>query len=188
MNDISELASILGGLLAVVAFLLIFYGPVQWLCVSYARDVLFEQREAVFDMAARGILQFGSEPYEATRDEMNGMIRLAHRLTIWRLGLHRAFGLPAHGMSDIELALAELPDSVRDEVTARLRQARAAMALCMLVRSLPVVIVLIPALLLWRISRVGDKTIRAAEGLFAPRIHEAVQAEHESRARGMAPA
>lgn len=177
MNDISELARILEGILGVVAFLLVFYMLMQRLCIDYARDVLFEQREAVFDLAARGVLQFGSEPYEATRDEMNGMIRLAHKLTIWRLGFHWAFG-PRSATDDIEAALGQLPAPVRDQVTARLREARAAMLLFMLARSLPAMIVLIVILVAWRVSRVTkDRTLRAADRLFAQPIHEAVRSE-----------
>jgi hypothetical protein len=73
------------GLLWVGALAIVVYWPWQKVCVDYARDVVFEQRDNLFDIAARGDIEFGSEPYEKMRASMNAMIRLAHSFTIPRM-------------------------------------------------------------------------------------------------------
>lgn len=73
------------GLAAFAVLLAVVYGPWQEFCVDRARDRIFEQRDALFDLAADGGLSFGSEPYEAVRSALNAMIRMAHWLTVWRV-------------------------------------------------------------------------------------------------------
>ncbi len=81
MMDLHILAAALEGLIWLGVLGIIVYGPWQKVCVDFARDVIFEQRDIIFDLAADGHLQFGSNPYESIRAAMNSMIRLAHCLT-----------------------------------------------------------------------------------------------------------
>jgi hypothetical protein len=68
-------------LLTAVLFLLFFYGPWQATCTDWARQMIFERRDRLFDMAASGDLSFSSKEYKETREFLNGMIRFAHLLT-----------------------------------------------------------------------------------------------------------
>jgi hypothetical protein len=143
------------GMLALTALLAVLYRPWQRLCVDYARDIIFEQREAVFDLAANGRLEFGSELYETVRDEMNGMIRLAHKLTVWRLIFLRVLATedgedPAQ--TRIDVTLSKIPDlRTREDVMDRLHRARAAVAMVMFTRSLPFFLALVLTIAIWRL-------------------------------------
>ena len=65
-----------------ILFLIIFYGPWNWVCVDWARQSLFEKRDKLFDMAIKGEINFNSPAYKDTRETLNGLIRFAHKLTL----------------------------------------------------------------------------------------------------------
>jgi hypothetical protein len=83
MSEFNLLA--LEGVLWLGVTALIIYGPWQRVCVDYARDIIFEQRDRIFDVAASGALQFGDVSYEKVRAHMNAMIRMAHCVTAPRV-------------------------------------------------------------------------------------------------------
>lgn len=55
----------------------LFYGPWQRFILDGTRQVLFEIRDSVFDLAADGELSFESEVYQSIRDMLNKMIKYA---------------------------------------------------------------------------------------------------------------
>ena len=72
----------IAGILTVLALGVLFYGPWQWICTDMARQKAFEKRDAIFDIAARGDLDFGSAEYRNIRDALEKLIRFAHELTL----------------------------------------------------------------------------------------------------------
>jgi hypothetical protein len=66
----------------IAGLFLIFYGPWQWICTDFARQIIFEERDAIFDMAARGEIDFRSREYQDIRDSLNYLIRFCHDLTL----------------------------------------------------------------------------------------------------------
>ena len=68
-------------LLALALFVCLFYGPWQAVCTDWARQILFEKRDKLFDMAMAGKLHFASEEYKSIRRMLESMIRFAHHLT-----------------------------------------------------------------------------------------------------------
>jgi hypothetical protein len=69
----------------VISLLMVLvYGPWQALCTARARQAMFERRDAIFDIAAGGRLDFDSESYRVLRKSLEGQIRYAHILTIPR--------------------------------------------------------------------------------------------------------
>jgi hypothetical protein len=72
--------------LVVVAF--IYYGPWQEACTDVARQMIFERRDRIFDLACEGKLQFESHEYKTIRLALNGMLRFAHELTWPALVVH----------------------------------------------------------------------------------------------------
>jgi hypothetical protein len=187
--EAADLAMVIEGVIALTVLIAVLYRQWQRLCIDYARDVIFEQREAIFDLAARGRLQFGSDLYEELRDEMNGMLRLAHKLTMWRLIflilLMRRAGFRSGGAT-IDIAIYKIADpQTRNEVTKRLQRARAAIVSMMLARSLPFLLVLLLAIGIWKFATlIGSDHIEAlrrlrnkAEQWFARPIEKAVRQE-----------
>lgn len=64
-----------------------FYGLWSNLCIDAARQKIFEQRDAIFDLAADGKLDFSSDEYRAIRSSLERDIRFAHELTWLRLAV-----------------------------------------------------------------------------------------------------
>jgi hypothetical protein len=140
MNDNTILVMhAMEGLLSAGAFAVVVYWPWQKVCVDYARDVVFEQRDNLFDIAARGGIEFGSEPYERIRASMNAMIRLAHSFTIPRMFIcmyiMRRSSDSIHRQELLDV-VAEIEDSeVRKAFEEALQIAESAMLFMMLLRS-----------------------------------------------------
>src|ERR1700722_15022347 len=80
-------ADALAALVALSLFLLFFYGPWQEIVVDVSRQIVFEKRDAVFDLAASGKLEFESTDYKIIRDSLNKLIRFAHELNWVRLAM-----------------------------------------------------------------------------------------------------
>lgn len=79
----------------IVAFLLclsvivaIFYGPWQRLRVDWARHRMFAVRDALFDAAHAGELDFESRSYKEARSSIERMIRFSHLMTWQRMALY----------------------------------------------------------------------------------------------------
>ena len=64
-------------------FLCVFYGPWQELCTDYARQMIFEQRDALFDIADADEIDFNSRAYRNLRRTLELHIRFCHEMTIW---------------------------------------------------------------------------------------------------------
>jgi hypothetical protein len=104
-------ADALVSLAMLMAFACLFYGPWQAVCTDVARQLIFERRDALFDLARAGKLDFASPEYKAIRRMMEGMIRFAHELTWVRLCfVHRVS--VRH-----ELPLMSAIDSIKDPAT-----------------------------------------------------------------------
>ena len=73
-------------ILALLALCVLFYGPWQEVCTDYARQVMFEKRDALFDLAASAELDFDSEEYRTIRISLEKAIRFARFILFqWQL-------------------------------------------------------------------------------------------------------
>ncbi|WP_295815122.1 hypothetical protein [uncultured Nitratireductor sp.] len=146
--------------MVLIALLLLFYGPWQSVCTDYARQVMFEKRDAVFDIAARGDLSFKSKEYRTIRATLESSIRFAHEATLPRIVYYfvvlntedNAFSKPSAQSS----AISSIEDArVREEIEHFVREARMAMLWMMLAKSiwtwllLPIVAIMVAALFLF---------------------------------------
>jgi hypothetical protein len=75
-------ADALIGLLALVAFFTLFYGPWQNAMADLAGNFVFESRDAIFDMAVRGKIDFSSEQYIEIRKQLQSLIRFSHEASL----------------------------------------------------------------------------------------------------------
>src|SRR5882724_11471880 len=80
-HEIARAIYILTGLIVLVWWL---YGPWQRFVVDIVRQQLFELRDHLFDIAARGSIPFDDPAYRYARWKLNAQIRFAHKATIWR--------------------------------------------------------------------------------------------------------
>jgi hypothetical protein len=128
-------ADALAALVALSLFLLFFYGPWQGAVMDIARQIAFEQRDAVFDLAAQGKLEFDSDEYKTIRDSFNKLIRFAHELNWIRLVIHWDSDKT---ISDVHRAIDRIQDpETRANVSNHLRKARYAMIAMIGAKSLP---------------------------------------------------
>ena len=170
------------GVAAFAGVILIFYWPWQETVIALTRQIVFEERDAIFDMAADGELEFDSPEYKEIRRALNQLIRFTHELTWLRFVLHLR-GMAVRGEltkeSALSLAIKKIEDpKVRAKVVERVSKAQAAMAAAMGLRSLivmiptaVVILILWPAGQLQRFGRgivkygFGDRVQREAERL-----------------------
>lgn len=135
-------------LLTLLVLGVVLYGPWQWICTDWARQVVFEKRDAIFDLAADGQLDFRSDEYQTIRGSLQKLIRFAHALTLPRM-IFAAPALPQVGPKEIVAAnLDGAVDRIKDPEVRKLvlqhvRDAQGAMAIMIFVKS-PVFLVLCP--------------------------------------------
>lgn len=163
-----------------VLFAVFLLGPWREACTAYTRQVIFEKRDAVFDLAVDGKLSFTSQEYRTIRLSLEKMIRFAHDLTIWRFAwLSGAIEVTRKSdeASDLFLAIKAIPDEVvRDKVFRLVFEAHRAVLVMMLCKS-PIVtflglVVLIPVGTLRRLRGTRRKVFRRTAELVQ------VEAEH----------
>jgi hypothetical protein len=112
-------AEALVSLTALVAFACLFYGPWQAVCTDVARQIIFERRDILFDLARSGKLDFSSAEYKTLRRSMEGFIRYAHELTWLNLLFHRTKVKRLKGEAPVTLAIASISDPfTREKVDA----------------------------------------------------------------------
>jgi len=72
--------------LAAISFLLYFFDyPYRRYRERILRDHLFVVRDRLFIAAEKGTLSFDDRAYVITRQTLNGMIRFAHQISLWKV-------------------------------------------------------------------------------------------------------
>lgn len=155
-----EAVEALVAVLGVGAFLAVFYGPWQAVCIEFARQRMFEARDAVFDLAREGRLEFSDPTYREVRLGIERLIRFAHHITPFKLIAYAMFVRLENDERTQARDPYQLQQSIADKETRRLasrqvRKALEAAVLLFMLRSLVLTALLVVALLVgWPISRV----------------------------------
>lgn len=160
---ITTLMQALIGLGSLAALIVILYGPWQEICTDIARQIVFEKRDAIFDLAHSGKLSFNSREYGTIRSSLQASIRFAHELTLPRF-LVMAAGLWTRHPEDNDLsrAIRGIADPVtRNQVETLVNEAYRALFLMMVAKSpvllLLVVLLLFPGLIVLRYLPIRNK-------------------------------
>jgi hypothetical protein len=140
------------GLGSLAALLAILYGPWQAICTDIARQIVFEKRDAIFDLAHSGKLSFNSREYGTIRSSLQASIRFSHELTLPRF-LVMAAVLFARGNrpedNDLSRAIKQISDATtRGQVEGLVRQAHRTLITMMFVKSPVMLLLLLPLLLI----------------------------------------
>jgi hypothetical protein len=140
------------GIGSLAALLVIVYGPWQAICTDIARQILFEKRDAIFDLAESGKLSFASREYRVIRSSLQASIRYAHELTLPRF-LVMAAVLSARGNrpedNDLSRAITQIVDpTTRNQVEKLIKQAYRTLVIMMVAKSPVMILVLLPLLLI----------------------------------------
>lgn len=121
-------------LLAIVVFGLLlwfFYGPWQTVCTDWARQRIFESRDAIFDLASVGKLAFDTEDYRTIRSSLELSIRFAHELTLFRFAVLSS-RIKQRNVSELSQAVDRITDKeTRERVRSLVDNALAAAVLMM---------------------------------------------------------
>jgi hypothetical protein len=101
--------------------LFLVYSLWQATCVAWMRQLCFEARDAVFDLAAEGRLQFSSAEYREIRSGIETLIRFAERISWPRLLCYYLTIRPRRQQSSISRAIEKVSDpetqaAVRNEI------------------------------------------------------------------------
>ena len=163
-------ADALFAIITLFALACLFFGPWQWVCTDVARQIIFEKRDAVFDMAAAGELDFRSDEYRAIRRSLESSIRFAHEFSlvrfIWSASVVGGRGRKQE--SSLQGAVASIrSDVTREKVEKLVFEAQTAVLLMILAKS-PIFVVasilLLVPLLLFRQAHVAVRTCAVALG------------------------
>jgi hypothetical protein len=144
MTDIIAGTHALLGVIAAGAFLVVFYWPWQAVLTDIARQVVFEKRDAIFDIAAAGDMSFSSRDYRTIRTALEQLIRFAHAGTLPRIvvaGICAWWRGEFPDRAPIQIAIDRIENvKTRDEIERLVKNAVGAVAITMALRSLPVVL------------------------------------------------
>lgn len=107
-------------LLAALGLIVLFYTLWRDLVIDWARERLFAQRDALFDMAVAGKLDFEGQNYRDLRAFLNSLIRNAHRLSaFWMIYQSKPMAAMSRRSRSVDEVLADIPDpDARREATA----------------------------------------------------------------------
>jgi len=132
------------------------YGPWQGTCTAYARQIMFEKRDAIFDLARDGKLSFHSREYRTVRAMLEKTIRFAHEATLPATAVIAAVLLWRReevAKPELLAAIERIPDpATRKQVQELVNQALNALLISLILKSpvalVVLVVVLVPLLLL----------------------------------------
>lgn len=132
------IADALISLATLIALACLFYGPWQAACTDAARQLIFERRQALFDLARAGHLDFSSKEYKAIRRAMEGMIRYAHELTWVNLWfLYRVKAKHVADWTPTTRFIESISDpSTREKVKSLMNESIAALMVMMAAKSM----------------------------------------------------
>jgi hypothetical protein len=137
MSPLADTANAIIALATLAALLCLFYGPWQAVCTDISRQIIFERRDHLFDMALAGRIDFDTAAYRAARRTLNGLLRVAHRLT-WQEFIISAYFIERNKpkIQDWRETLVGLPADVREEVEGLVRECSAMLVGLMAMKSI----------------------------------------------------
>jgi hypothetical protein len=179
-------ADALISLILISVFIFWFYGPWQSTCTDYARQIIFEQRDKLFDIAASGRMAFQSREYGTIRSSLNAMIRYAHDATLPRL-IYTYIALRRKETDYKKSALYKATEQIQDsrlyeEMQIILAKSMMATACLIIFKSLPCVmclIIFLPIILFLSVCAFFFSKIKNWIGSMLRHIGGMVQAEAE---------
>lgn len=141
--------------LVISAFLAWFYGPWQEVCTDFARQIMFEQRDKLFDLAHSGEISFDADHYKRSRASLNAAIRFCHEMTLARV-VYLAACLKLGVISADKIVKGNASSYGSAELNAKIARINyisfRSMALSMMARSLfcvALALLLLPAILIY---------------------------------------
>lgn len=167
-------ADALLSLIALTLLACLFYGPWQDLCTDWARQIVFEKRDAIFDLARAGHLDFKSKDYRIIRTSLERDIRFAHELTWLRFGAfsHLVRRRRLEQESELYQAIGRIrDDATREKVKLLVNEALLAMIVMMFCKSA----VLIIAGIIIYVFGMTSTTIKRCIRIVAPIIQLAAE-------------
>ncbi|QUS40553.1 hypothetical protein RPMA_18215 [Tardiphaga alba] len=162
------------------ALVFLIYGPWQWICTDWARQIVFEKRDKLFDMARAGEISFHSREYKAIRSSLESSIRFAHDLS-WPLLL--AMMLSRRVDLDRQSEMSEATGRIENpEVHAKIRRivssSQRAMILMVIFKS-PFAVICFPIVALCALAAVFIEGCRKHVAHLVRLIGNVIQVEAE---------
>lgn len=99
--------------------LFLVYSLWQATCVAWMRQLCFEARDAIFDLAADGRLEFTSADYRQIRSGIETLIRFADRISWPRLLCYHTTVRPRRHQSSISRAVERIVDPETEAIVRR---------------------------------------------------------------------
>ena len=116
---------------------LFIYGPWQSICTDYARQIIFEKRDSVFDLVESHDWSYDNREYRTIRSGLEILIRFAHDLTLPNLIFLWLF-VPFNPREKLQLlrAIDRIQDAkLKAEVTRLVAEALMSASLMVILKS-----------------------------------------------------
>ena len=163
--------------LVLIFLVLLVRGPWNTVCTDYARQIMFECRDSIFDIAREGKISFDSTAYKEARLGIERNIRFAHELSVGRLVFFFSRLVKLNNRLPVERALdSVLDESVKAEIGNQVAKSQRVLLIMMLAKS-PLLCIL--AAILFVLSKASD-TARAKRNEVESHIGRIIQAESDS--------
>lgn len=113
----SQLATVLEAFAVAACLVLVVFHVIRTVRLDSLRQKLFTVRDEMFDYAADGNISFTDPAYQLLRDEMNGFIRYAHQLTLFRVLMSVLMRYTHGGISNLPRIVAwdKSVSAIKDE-------------------------------------------------------------------------
>jgi len=176
MANFEAFASVLVLILLVLAV----RGPWKSVCTDYARQVMFECRDAIFDLAREGKISFESTAYKQARLGIERNIRFAHEISVGRLVFYYSHLSRADTPLPTERAVGNVGDySVRTAIESQVATSQRVLLFLMIAKS-PMLMIFVGFLIL--LSRANEKARTRLQEVMR-RLARWVQAESDNDPR-----
>jgi hypothetical protein len=161
----SAISSSLTALAGVSLLLVLIYGPWQEVCTAYARQIIFEKRDAIFDLAISGRLSFNDPNYRTIRALLEKSIRFAHEVTIPRLAFYyfelKRRGKSLDGPPELLKAVERIEDlETKKEVRRLVDAALNTLVLMAVAKSPAALLALMPVYIIVIVAHIGRSLAR----------------------------
>jgi hypothetical protein len=128
-------ADALLSLVTLCALGLLLRGPWRNVCTDWAREIAFESRDRIFDLAQAGEMDFATKEYRDIRESLQSLIGHAHDMTLMRLVVHGA-AQPQLEASALAISIKSIKNSeTRSRIRAIVNRAHAASLISIVAKS-----------------------------------------------------
>jgi hypothetical protein len=148
-------ADVIVAITALALLVYLFYGPWQSVCTDFARQIIFESRDSLFDLAREGKLDFKSQQYRSIRSSLETLIRFAHDVSIPYMACHFSRKIMDVRENKLEASISSIEDQATKAAVYKLvDKAHKAILVMLIFKSIIAILAMLVALVVLAVGPV----------------------------------